>query len=49
LIRLVLTYKAYGLLALWAGCALAAWRLRPLPVAHAVDARAHATALFIAE
>ena len=49
LIRLVLTYKVYGLLALWAGCALAAWRLRSLPVARAAEARAHATALFIAE
>ena len=30
-IRLLLTYKAYGLLALWVGVGLAAWRLRAAP------------------
>jgi hypothetical protein len=48
-IRLVLTYKAYGLLALWAGCTLAAWRLRHLPAARTAAEREHATALFVGD
>jgi hypothetical protein len=30
-IRLLLTYKVYGLLALWAALALVAWRIKPAP------------------
>jgi hypothetical protein len=30
-IRLVLTFKAYGLFLLWLAAALAAWRMRPVP------------------
>lgn len=30
-VRLLLTYKVYGLLALWLGLCLAAWRIRPAP------------------
>jgi hypothetical protein len=30
-IRLILTYKLYGYLALWAGLCLVAWRIRPAP------------------
>lgn len=43
-IRLLLTYKAYGLLALWAGVGLAAWRLRPAP--YTGPERRHESLLF---
>lgn len=43
-IRLLLTYKAYGLLALWAGVSLAAWRLRSAP--YAGPERRHSSLLF---
>jgi hypothetical protein len=32
-VRLILTYKVYGYLALWAAIALVAWRIRPAPYA----------------